>query len=60
MEELVIITIITVIKLTYRRNTMEKKKSKKTNKYDLIKKLIRQKRIEIFFIINVTNTKQKC
>ena len=46
MEELVIIiiiiTIITVIKLIYRRNSMEgKKKSKQTNKLDLIKKLVR-------------------
>ena len=37
MEELVI-TIITAIKLIYRRNSMEKK-SKQTNKLDLIKKL---------------------
>ena len=29
MEELVIITMITVIKLTYRRNNMEKKKERK-------------------------------
>ena len=29
MEELVIITMITVIKLTFRRNSMEKKKEKK-------------------------------
>ena len=45
MEELVSITIITVIKLTYRRNSMErtkqKQKNKKTNKLDLIKKLVR-------------------
>ena len=36
MEELVIITMITVIKLTYTRNSMEikkkKKKEKQTNK----------------------------
>ena len=33
MEKLIIITIITVIKLTYRRNKMEKKrKNKQTNK----------------------------
>ena len=30
MEELVIITTITVIKLTYRRNSMEKNESKQT------------------------------
>ena len=45
MEELVSITMITVIKLTYRRNSMErtkqKQKNKKTNKLDLIKKLVR-------------------
>ena len=32
MKELVIITIITVIKLTYRWNSMEKKKKKKEDK----------------------------
>ena len=36
MEELVII-IITVIKLIYRRNSMESKTNKQTNKLDLIK-----------------------
>ena len=41
MEELVILAIITVKKLTYRRNSMEKKRSKQTNKLDLVKKLIR-------------------
>ena len=52
MDELVII-IITVIKLAYTRNSMKKKE---INKLDLIKEL----RIEIFFIINATNTKRKC
>ena len=58
MEELVItiITIIAVIKLIYRQNGKEKKKSKQTGKLDLIKKLVTQMRIEI----NVTNTKRKC
>ena len=32
MEELVIITMITVIKLTYTRNSMERKKKKKKEK----------------------------
>ena len=34
MEELVIITMVTVIKLTYRQNSMEKRKTeqKQTNK----------------------------
>ena len=32
VEELVTITMITVIKLTYRRNSMEKKKRKKKSK----------------------------
>ena len=44
MKELVIITIVVEIKLTYRRNSMEKKnnKNKQTNKQlDLIKKLVR-------------------
>ena len=43
MEEIAI-TIITVIKLIYRRNNMEKnkkKESKQTNKLDLIKNLVR-------------------
>ena len=48
MEELVI-TIITVIKLIYRRKSMERKKKKRkekekgkqTNKLDLIKNLVR-------------------
>ena len=35
MEELVTITIVAVIMMTYRRNSMEKK-----NKLDLIKKLV--------------------
>ena len=52
MDELVII-IITVIKLAYTRNSMKKKE---INKLDLTKEL----RIEIFFIINATNTKRKC
>ena len=59
MEELVIIAIITVKKLTYRRNSMEKKRSKQTNKLELVKKLIRQTRIELSFIIYVTNAKRK-
>ena len=48
MEELVKITIITVIKLTYRREYYAEKKdkninnnNKQTNKLDLIKKLVR-------------------
>ena len=40
MEELVTVTI-TVIKLIYRPNSTEKKKSKQTNKLDLIKNLVR-------------------
>ena len=46
MKELVVITEITVIKLIYRRNSMEKKTEKdretkeQTNKPDLIKKLV--------------------
>ena len=43
MEELVI-TIITVKKLIYRRDNMERKKrkeSKKTNELDLIKNMVR-------------------
>ena len=39
MEELIIITMITVIKLTYRRNSIEGK-NKQRNKPDLIKKLV--------------------
>ena len=50
MDELVII-IITVIKLAYTRNSMKKKE---INKLDLTKEL----RIEVFFIINATNTKR--
>ena len=47
MQELVIITIITVIELTYGWNSMEKKiekkkeRKKQTNKFDFIKKLFR-------------------
>ena len=40
MKDLVIIAITTVIKLTYRRNGMEKKKQT-TKKLELIKKLVR-------------------
>ena len=40
MEELVI-TIIAVIKLIYKLNSVEKKKSKQTNKLDLIQNLVR-------------------
>ena len=50
MEGLVIKKIITVIKFTYRRNSMEKKR-KQTNKLDLIKKLVRFARIEIFLLL---------
>ena len=41
VKELVIKTMITVAKLFYRNNSMEKKKSKQTNKLDLMKKLFR-------------------
>ena len=52
MEELVIITMVTGIKMTYRGNSMEIKKKKKrerekkkankqSNKFDLMKKLAR-------------------
>ena len=41
MEELVIITMITVIKLTCRRNSVEKKNNKQTKKLDFIKKQVR-------------------
>ena len=48
MEELVMITMITVKKFSYRLNSMKEKKrekkkekSKQTNKLDLIKKLFR-------------------
>ena len=50
MEGLVIKKIITVIKFTYRRNSMEKKR-KQTNKLDLVKKLVRFARIEIFLLL---------
>ena len=60
MKDLVMIAIIIVIKLTYRQNSMEEKKCKQTNKLDLVKKLVRLTCIEIFFIINGTNTKRKC
>ena len=50
MEGLVIKKIITVIKFTYRRNSMEKKR-KQTNKLDLIKKLVWFARIEIFLLL---------
>ena len=50
MEGLVIKKIITVIKFTYRRNSMEKKR-KQTNKLDLIKKVVRFARIEIFLLL---------
>ena len=50
MEGLAIKKIITVIKFTYRRNSMEKKR-KQTNKLDLIKKLVRFARIEIFLLL---------
>ena len=50
MEGLVIKKIITVIKFTYRRNSMEKKR-KQTNKLDLIKKLVRFARIEMFLLL---------
>ena len=46
MEEFVI-TIITVIKLIYRWNSMEEKKGKQTNKIHLMKNLVRQTLIEI-------------
>ena len=53
MEELVI-TIITVIELIYRRNSMEKKEkekeSKQANKLDLIKNLVRETHIEIILL----------
>ena len=57
MEVVVKITVVTVIMMTYRRNSMEKKNNK--TKLDLITKLDRQIHREIFFIINVTNTKPK-
>ena len=50
MEGFVIEKIITVIKFTYRRNRLEKKR-KQTNKLDLIKKLVRFARIEIFLLL---------
>ena len=52
MEEL-ITTTVTVIMVTYRRNSIERRK------LDLMKKLVKQTRIEIFFIINIRNTRQK-
>ena len=50
MEGFVIEKIITVIKFTYRRNRLEKKR-KQTNKLDLIKKLVRFARIEMFLLL---------
>ena len=50
MEGFVIKKIITVIKFTYRRNRLEKKR-KQTNKLDLIKKLVRFARIEMFLLL---------
>ena len=50
MEGFVIKKIITVIKFTYRRNRL-KKKRKQTNKLDLIKKLVRFARIEMFLLL---------
>ena len=41
MEELVKVTITTVIPMTYRRNNMEKKNNKNKTKLELIKKLVR-------------------
>ena len=51
MQELVAVAVGTVITMTYRRSNMEKKK------LDLIKKLVR---LDLVFIINVTNAKRKC
>ena len=56
MKELIIITTITVIKLTCGGNSIEKK----TYKLDLIKNFVMKTRIETSFSINVTNTKGKC
>ena len=50
IEGFVIKKIITVIKFTYRRNRLEKKR-KQTNKLDLIKKLVRFARIEMFLLL---------
>ena len=50
MEGFVIKKIITVIKFTYRRNRLEKNR-KQTNKLDLIKKLVRFARIEMFLLL---------
>ena len=50
MEGFVIEKIVTVIKFTYRRNRLEKKR-KQTNKLDLIKKLVRFARIEMFLLL---------
>ena len=53
MDELVTITIVTVIMMTYRWNSREEK-----IKINLIKRLVRSTCLEIFFTINVT--KRKC
>ena len=44
----------------YTEQHHRKKKKKQTNKLDLIKKFVRQTKLENYFIVNVTNTKWKC
>ena len=60
MEELVTITIATVVMVTYGRISIQKKIIKQKNRLDLIKKLVRKTLLETFFMTNLINSKPKC